>query len=93
MAVYDSWDLLIYWDGTQENTTSKSGLMATNDEDMTIGRRGDATEAFDGIIDEVRVSNVARSADWIAAQHLSMSDTFFIWKQISQWAEVDPYGP
>ena len=31
---------------------------------------------FSGLIDEVRISDTPRSADWIAAQHASMSDTF-----------------
>ena len=31
---------------------------------------------FDGLIDEVRISGVARSADWIAAQYDSMTDAF-----------------
>jgi len=33
-------------------------------------------EYFNGIIDEVRVSNTARSADWIKAQYLSMNNSF-----------------
>jgi len=34
---------------------------------------------FDGTIDEARISDTARSADWIAAQYKSMSDTFITW--------------
>jgi hypothetical protein len=39
---------------------------------------GDGTyyDAFEGIIDEVRISNKSRSADWISAQYLSMTDNF-----------------
>jgi len=33
-------------------------------------------ETFEGAIDEVRVSDTVRSADWIKAQHLSMTDYF-----------------
>ncbi len=29
-----------------------------------------------GTIDEVRVSNVVRSPDWVRAQYLSMTDSF-----------------
>jgi hypothetical protein len=29
-----------------------------------------------GKVDEVRIANVVRSADWMAAQHLSMTDAF-----------------
>jgi len=41
------------------------------DDSQTLG-----FEHFDGILDEVRVSDIVRSADWIAAQHLSMTDAF-----------------
>ncbi|MCK5806452.1 MAG: DUF2341 domain-containing protein, partial [Lentisphaeria bacterium] len=43
-----------------------------------IGSPGTATyrNATDGKIDEVRISSVARSDDWIAAQYLSMNDSF-----------------
>jgi len=30
---------------------------------------------FEGVIDELRISNAVRSADWIAAQYLSMADS------------------
>lgn len=31
---------------------------------LTIGRRGDGIQWYNGILDEVRVSNIARSSDW-----------------------------
>jgi hypothetical protein len=37
-------------------------------------------EHFNGMIDEVRVSSEARSADWIAAQYLSMTDAFITYE-------------
>ena len=30
----------------------------------------------EGQLDEVRIADVARSADWVAAQYASMTDTF-----------------
>jgi len=38
------------------------------------GLPGQTTRTFDGIIDEVRLSTRARSAAWVRAQHLSMTD-------------------
>ena len=40
-----------------------------------IGGRSGGTDVPDGRLDEVRISNVARSADWIRAQYASMADT------------------
>ena len=49
---------------------------------------------FPGTIDEVRISNVVRSGDWITAQYKSITDTFIVWTpKIIRWTEVDPYGP
>ena len=46
---------------------------------------------FPGTIDEVRISNVVRSGDWIAAQHKSITDTFILRQpRIVRWQEVNP---
>jgi len=37
-------------------------------------------ETFEGAIDEVRVSDTVRSADWIKAQYLSMTDKFITYR-------------
>jgi len=50
-----------------DNTTSARGFIGA-DEDGTTG-------PFNGIIDEVRISDVARSDDWIAAQYASQNNT------------------
>jgi hypothetical protein len=45
---------------------------------LVIGEEGDLNGGgnFDGSLDELRVSKVVRSADWIRGQHLSMTDAF-----------------
>ena len=45
---------------------------------LVIGEEGDANRGgnFDGDLDEVRVSKILRSPDWIRAQNLSMTDAF-----------------
>jgi len=49
----------------------------SNSASMGIGSKDTYTDDFfDGNLDEVRLSNVLRSADWIAAQHLSMNHEF-----------------
>jgi hypothetical protein len=56
----------------QEEYTSD---ILTSNASLYIGSVG-TEDYFDGLIDEVRVSAIARSANWIAAQHKSMTDTF-----------------
>ena len=38
---------------------------------------GDSIRVFPGSIDEVRVSNVARSADWVKASHDTVTESSF----------------
>jgi hypothetical protein len=75
------------WDGTEKkvffngspdgSSTDSTFTLETNDQPLTIGKASYGTTShFDGKIDEVRVSNVERSEDWIAAQYASMTDAF-----------------
>jgi hypothetical protein len=64
---------------------SSSGLAvptrsnAIADDYLTIGSIYGGFDEFDGIVDEVRVSNSARSGDWIAAEYANQSspNTFY----------------
>jgi len=76
VAAYDGAGTIRYYlngnpDGSDSYTTPSdiAGLA------QRIGMEK-AGAAFDGVIDEVRVSDTERSADWIKAQHLSMTDSF-----------------
>ncbi len=74
-------DPVFYIDGQpQTETESRTPAGSADSDAATVARIGnignDTTRTFDGVIDEVRLSDVIRSADWMAAQHLSMTDTF-----------------
>ena len=80
-AVHDGSDLRIYSNGILVGTLGGVGAITTDDNDVIIGGgENDATstitEFFKGLLDEIRISDVARSADWIAAQHASMNGSF-----------------
>ncbi len=71
----------IYVDGNLEGTFSHdfalNAIPSTNSTNAAIGTDEDGGMPwFDGQIDEARIAVVARSADWVAAQHLSMTDSF-----------------
>ncbi|MCP4198121.1 MAG: DUF2341 domain-containing protein [Proteobacteria bacterium] len=59
-----------FTDSTTSNTPAASAHIGANDDGQS--------SFFDGIIDEVRISRTARSADWIKAQYLSMTDSFVL---------------
>jgi len=66
----------MYVDGIDLTTDSSISPLVASAQPLNIGRRGNGGDYFQGSIDELRISKVARSADWMAAQYLSMTDTF-----------------
>jgi len=70
----------IYVDATAETMTPTHNTLSSDDIlnnlQLQISGREGSNSAFNGTIDEVRISDVARSADWIEAQYLSMTDGF-----------------
>lgn len=71
-------DGVIYVDGQILDSVSGLIPLLTDDNDVTIGGQENGpttavTEMFRGEIDEVRISNVAHSQEWIETQYRSMS--------------------
>jgi hypothetical protein len=91
----------IYVDGVSDGTldiSSHSAVDISNTNSWVIGSNCNAgcassSNQYGGIIDEVRVASTARSADWIKAQHLSMTDEFIKWGGVTiiRWEETDPF--
>lgn len=85
VAVFDgpNHNLYQYLDGTGIAIDAVYTVISSHSGDPGVGRTPDSDAYgngsglwFEGIIDEMRISDVTRSADWIAAQTLSMSDNF-----------------
>ncbi|MGI9648326.1 MAG: DUF2341 domain-containing protein, partial [Acidimicrobiia bacterium] len=81
-GVRDGTDLTLYSAGSQvAQLTGLGSSIATDVNDITIGaEENDGTanpaEPWLGLLDEVRISDVGRSADWVRAQNLSMTGVF-----------------
>jgi len=76
-ATYNGTHMQIYWDGQVNYTVSKTGNILTNDVELYIGY-GEGRSSiyhYDGTIDEVRVSDVNRSAEWIETEFNNQNDT------------------
>ena len=76
VGTYDGTNVRIYWDGVQENSKAASGTLAANNADVSIGVNSGTSNGtpFDGDIDEVRISDAARSAGWILTEYNNQSD-------------------
>ncbi|MFX1524360.1 MAG: DUF2341 domain-containing protein, partial [Promethearchaeota archaeon] len=71
--VYDG-DLNIYLDGSFDSSTPHSGNVRNNRRYINIGRNTHDGRSFNGTIDEVRISNINRSVDWIATEYNNQYD-------------------
>jgi len=76
-AVYDGTDLKAYRDGSyvaMDNT--KDGTEAAGDYNFMVGRSniGGGSYYFHGTLDEIRVSNIAKSANWISTEYMNQND-------------------
>jgi len=72
VGVYNPWaqQLTIYVDGVARGSAAASKVAYVHGKNVLIGMNGYPRPEyhFDGVIDEVRVSRVARSAEWIKTQ-------------------------
>jgi len=104
VADYASDTIKIYVDGVEQATTGTpnftlSAIPGTNSANGAIGSNegtGGGAE-FDGTIDEARISNAGRSADWIKAQYENQRDNFvtFGYQQTVAGVlgnDIDPQG-
>jgi len=65
----------VYLDSGLEATHSLSTLGNINTTtDLYIGDRNDGWGYFHGLLDEIRISNVSRSADWVSQTYLTETD-------------------
>lgn len=64
--------------------TAAVGTISYDTTGLQFGRQPNYGQYFSGVLDEVRIDNVARSADWIAAEYTNQS---------TPWAFYDESGP
>ncbi len=80
MGRYDGSTQGIRVGSTPDNSTSKSGNLTQNSNQVRIGDHATSgDDPFDGVIDEVRISSVARSDNWLNTEYNNQSDpgTFY----------------
>jgi len=80
VATYDGSTIKLYVNNNAALTTATTQTLNTNNAGARISARWDVTGSnVSGVLDEIRLSNVARSADWILAEYNNQSSpsTFY----------------
>jgi flagellin-like protein len=79
VGTYDGSHVRIYINGALSATGSRTGNIQTRTTPLRLGTNGGYSEDFRGILDEVRISNAARSGNWISTEYNNMNNpTSFI---------------
>jgi len=74
-GTYDGETMTMVVDGVSLNTNATpSGDIDTNDDVLVIGNRKTDARHWKGLIDEVRISDIARSVSWLKATYYSTKD-------------------
>ncbi|MHA2380464.1 MAG: DUF2341 domain-containing protein [Candidatus Thorarchaeota archaeon] len=73
VGVYDGTNTFLYVDGIETGPWANSGPLATSSFPLNIGLED---QYFDGRIDEVRVLNINKSAEWILAEFRNQNDPY-----------------
>lgn len=73
-GTYDGVNRKLYINGVLRDTDA--GALNVNANDLYIGSNNAHNEFFDGVIDKIQISNVARSSAWILASYESERDHF-----------------
>jgi hypothetical protein len=94
VGTYNGSSLRIYINGTLENENSVTGPLQNSNGTLLIGCETSDQRYFNGSIDEVRISDVARNASWIKTCYNSMNDpSGFIRVGAEQSNPVQPVVP
>ena len=81
-------DVVHYIDGANDGTTGAGGSTTVNTntagDKVTLGARTQSTvQVFEGgILDEIRISNTARSAAWLKAEYYTGNDALLIYENL-----------
>ena len=79
-GIYNTTHTCVFIDGSQENCKPETDDLNSSLLSLTPAwGGGGAGDFFDGIIDEIRISNTSRSRSWINASYLTMTNQFTIY--------------
>ena len=76
-AAYTGAGMQLFFKGTLAGSNTRTGTISTDAGKIArIGSNHSEYQAWDGLISEVRISNIGRNQAWIRAQNLSLTDSY-----------------
>ena len=68
-GTFDGATMKLYIDGALSNSVPATGRISAGERSVSIGALAGGTAYFHGIVSRIRISDVARDADWIRREH------------------------
>ena len=98
VITYDKSNVRFYVNGELDDSDPESASILTNNKDVLIGSGWDGLSIYydyDGLIDEVRISNISRSGDWIKTKYSNQYEpsAFYSIGEEQEIEEVDEDPP
>ena len=87
-ATLDNTNVIFYVNGVAVSTQGAAGVPLTGVSPLRLGTFLDGSDEFDGIIDEVQISAVTRTAGWMKAEFNSGNDSLLTYGA----EETEPVG-
>lgn len=86
---WDGTTLIVYVDGQESARSESARVLNPTPNPLGIAADADNSRHFDGLLNDVQVHSVARSADWIAEEYAATNDQATFW---GTWTWNAPSG-
>jgi hypothetical protein len=88
---YDGTTWVRYLDGVAAGTTTATENLSAQTGNLFFGSYDGTQQYFNGLLDEIRISNIARSASWVTAEYnyQKSAATFVTWGANTQLGSAD----
>jgi hypothetical protein len=94
VGTYDGTSMIIYLNGVPNTTTPKTGSIPTNTYPFYISdNESNGGDYWNGKIDEVRISNTARSSSWILTEYNNQNSPSTFYAVGSEQGAATPTAP
>jgi hypothetical protein len=91
-STFNGTTAIVYLNGVSDGSAALSATISTDTRSVYMGGRDDSADISDGWLDEVRLSNIARSADWILTEYNNQNSpgTFYTVGTAVNFGVIDP---
>lgn len=92
-GTWDGTTRQVYLNGNQDSSGSRTGTIGTDTRELYLGGRIGLTDSINGILDEVRISNINRSTSWIMTEYNNQNSPSTFYSLGVSESPIGAYAP